>query len=70
MVTHLSQLLTYITGFGDLIVPLIVGLTQRDKVLAMEHQDQQIVNFQSSLIVYCILYIPLILVFTDSDLAI
>ena len=63
VVTHLSQLLTYITGFGGLVVPLILWLTQRDKVVSMEHQGKQIVNFQLSLIVYCILSIPLILVF-------
>ena len=61
--THLCQLLTYISGFGGLVVPLILWLTQKDKVASMDIQGKQIVNFQISLIVYCILSIPLIFVF-------
>ena len=61
--THLCQLLTYISGFGGLVVPLILWLTQKDKVAQMDIQGKQIVNFQISLIVYCILSIPLIFVF-------
>ena len=61
--THLCQLLTYISGFGGLVVPLILWLTQKDKVVGMDIQGKQIVNFQLSLIVYCILSIPLIFVF-------
>ena len=36
VVTHLTQLLYYITGFGGLIVPLILWLTQKDKVEGMD----------------------------------
>ncbi len=61
--THLCQLLTYISGFGGLVVPLILWLTQKDKVVGMDIQGKQIINFQISLIVYCILSIPLIFVF-------
>ena len=61
--THLCQLLTYISGFGGLVVPLILWLTQKEKVVGMDIQGKQIVNFQLSLIVYCILSIPLIFVF-------
>lgn len=61
--THLCQLLTYISGFGGLVVPLILWLTQKDKVASMDIQGKQIVNFQLSIIVYCILSIPLIFVF-------
>ncbi len=63
VVTHLSQLLTYISGFGGLVVPLILWLTQKDKVAQMDIQGKQIVNFQLSLIVYSLLSIPLIFVF-------
>ena len=63
VVTHLSQLLTYISGFGGLVVPLILWLTQKDKVLDMDTQGKQIVNFQLSLIVYSLLSIPLVFVF-------
>ena len=61
--THLCQLLTYISGFGGLVVPLILWLTQKDKVASMDIQGKQIVNFQLSIIVYFILSIPLIFVF-------
>ena len=63
VVTHLSQLLTYISGFGGLVVPLILWLTQKDKVLDMDIQGKQIVNFQLSLVVYSLLSIPLVFVF-------
>ena len=61
--THLCQLLTYISGFGGLVVPLVLWLTQKDKVASMDIQGKQIVNFQLSIIVYYILSIPLILFF-------
>ena len=61
--THLCQLLTFISGFGGLVVPLILWLTQKDKVASMDIQGKQIVNFQLSIIVYYILSIPLILFF-------
>ena len=63
VVTHLCQLLTFVSGFGGLVVPLILWLTQKDKVASMDIQGKQIVNFQLSIIVYYILSIPLILFF-------
>lgn len=62
-VTHLTQLLTYITGFGGLIVPLILWLTQKDKVEGMDEHGKSIVNFQLSLILYVIIGIPAIFLF-------
>jgi uncharacterized Tic20 family protein len=61
VLTHLSQLLTFITGFGGLIVPLIIWATQKEQVYTMDEQGKRIVNFQLSLIVYSILCIPAIL---------
>jgi len=61
VITHLSQLLTFITGFGGLIVPLILWLTNKDKVKGMDKHGKEIVNFQLSLILYFIICIPLIL---------
>lgn len=61
VITHLCQLLTCITGFGGLIVPLILWLTQRDKVLNMDEHGKAIVNFQLSIMIYSIICIPLIL---------
>ena len=62
-ITHLSQLATYITGFGGLIVPLIIWATQKDRVSGMDLHGKAILNFQLSIILYCFLSIPLILVF-------
>ncbi|UPS90753.1 DUF4870 domain-containing protein [Bizionia sp. M204] len=61
VLTHLSQLLTYITGFGGLIVPLIIWLTQKDKVFKMDEHGKKIVNFQISMFIYAILSIPAII---------
>ncbi|RFN60388.1 DUF4870 domain-containing protein [Marixanthomonas ophiurae] len=61
VITHVSQLLTYVTGFGGLIVPLILWLTQRDKVVGMDEHGKAIVNFQLTLILLTIISIPAIL---------
>ena len=61
VITHLSQLLSYIIGFGGLIAPLILWLTQKDRIVDMDEHGKQIVNFQLSLILYIILSIPAIL---------
>ncbi len=61
VITQLSQLLTYITGFGGLVAPLILWLTQKDKVEGMDEHGKQIINFQISLILYVIIGIPSIL---------
>ena len=61
MFTHLSQLLTCVTGVGGLIVPLIIWLTQKDKIADMDLHGKSIINFQLSLIVWAVLSIPLII---------
>jgi len=61
VITHLSQLLTFVTGFGGLIVPLILWATQKDKVLEMDEQGKRIINFQISMLIYAIICIPAIL---------
>ena len=63
VITHLSQLVTLVTGFGSLIVPLIIWATQKEKVSNMDAHGKNIINFQLSLIVYFIICIPLILLF-------
>lgn len=60
-IAHLTQLLTYITGFGGLVVPLIIWLTQRDKVQDMNEHGKAIINFQLSVLLFSILSIPAIL---------
>jgi uncharacterized Tic20 family protein len=61
IITHLSQLLNFITGFGGLVVPLILWLTSRDKVVGMDEHGKAAVNLQLSLILYVVLSIPAIL---------
>ena len=48
MVTHLSQLLDLVTGFGGLIVPVVLWLTQKELVIGMDEHGKAIVNFQKS----------------------
>ncbi|UJH67061.1 DUF4870 domain-containing protein [Allomuricauda sp. SCSIO 65647] len=62
-VTHLTQLLHYITGFGGFIVPLIIWLTSRKNVEGMDEHGKAIINLQLSLLLYIILSIPAILLF-------
>lgn len=59
VITHLSQLLTFITGFGGLIAPLIIWATQKNDVEHMDEHGKEIINFQISLIIYGIICIPL-----------
>lgn len=62
VLTHLSQLLTFITGFGGLIVPLVIWATQKQNVYKMDEQGKNIVNFQLSMLIYSIICIPLVFV--------
>ena len=61
VITHLSQLLTYVTGFGGLIVPLVIWASSKDKVEGLDEHGKAIINFQISLILYTIISIPAIL---------
>lgn len=61
--THLSQLLDFVTGLGGLIVPLVIWLTQKDKVVDMDENGRAIINFRISMFIYFLLCIPLILFF-------
>lgn len=60
MLTHLSQLLSLVTGLGGFIVPLILWLTQKDKIAGMDFHGKIILNFQISMFIYSIICIPLI----------
>ncbi|RNC90262.1 MAG: DUF4870 domain-containing protein [Allomuricauda sp.] len=59
--THLSQLLHYVIGFGGFLVPLIIWLTSRNNVEGMNEHGKSIINLQLSLLLYIILSIPAIL---------
>ncbi len=61
--THLSQLLDVITGFGGFIVPLILWLTNKEKIYSMDIHGKSIINFQLSMLLYAIIAVPLILAF-------
>lgn len=60
-ITHLTQLLHYVTGFGGLIAPLIIWLTSKDTVEGMNEHGKSIINFQLSLILYMVISFPAIL---------
>ncbi|WP_026915832.1 DUF4870 domain-containing protein [Christiangramia portivictoriae] len=61
VITHLSQLLDLVTGIGGFIVPLIIWVTQKDKVAGMDMHGKMIINFQISIFIYSIICIPLII---------
>ncbi len=61
VLTHLSQLLHYVIGFGGFIVPLIVWLSTRNTVQDMDEHGKAVINLQLSLLLYIILSIPAIL---------
>ncbi len=59
--THLSQLLTYVTGFGGLIVPLVIWAVSKNTVAGMDEHGKAIVNFQLSMLLFALISIPAIL---------
>jgi len=61
VLTHLSQLITLVIGFGSLILPLILWVTNKEKVYEMDNHGKSIVNFQLSILIYSLICIPLIL---------
>ena len=61
VLTHLSQLLDFVTGIGGFIVPLILWLTKKDEILDMDVHGKAILNFRISMFIYILICIPLIL---------
>ncbi|WP_297707806.1 DUF4870 domain-containing protein [uncultured Eudoraea sp.] len=61
VITHLTQLLNYVIGFGGLITPLILWLTSKNTVEDMDEHGKAIINLQLSLLLYIVLSIPAIL---------
>lgn len=61
VVTHLSQLLDFVSGIGGFIVPLIIWLVKKDEVLGMDKHGKAILNFRISMFLYVLICIPLIL---------
>ena len=63
VITHLTQLLNYIIGFGGLITPLIIWLTSKNSVDSLDEHGKAVLNLQLSLLLYIVLSIPAILLF-------
>ncbi|WP_415371499.1 DUF4870 domain-containing protein [Patiriisocius sp. Uisw_047] len=63
MLTHLSQLTTYVTGFGGFVIPLIIWLTKKDEIADMNEHGKSIINFQITMLLSALLSIPLIFAF-------
>ncbi|WP_088322986.1 DUF4870 domain-containing protein [Polaribacter tangerinus] len=61
VITHLSQLLDFVSGIGGFIVPLVLWLTKKDEILDMDFHGKAILNFRISMFIYILICIPLIL---------
>ena len=61
VLTHLSQLVTLVIGFGSLLLPLIIWLTNKEKVYQLDAHGKNILNFQISILIYSLICLPLIL---------
>jgi len=61
VITHLSQLVTLVIGFGSFIIPLIIWMSNKEKVSEIDDHGKNILNFQISLLIYSLICIPLIL---------
>lgn len=61
--THVSQLLTYVTGCGGLIVPLVIWLSTKDSVAGMDEHGKSIINFQLTMLLFLVISIPAVLLF-------
>ncbi len=61
--THVSQLLTYLTGFGGLIVPLVIWLSSKDSVEGMDEHGRSIINFQLTMLLFLAISVPAVLLF-------
>ncbi len=62
-VTHLSQLLDFITGLGGLIVPFLIWFLKKDEIINMDKHGRAILNFRITMFIYFLICIPLILFF-------
>jgi len=61
--TQLSQLLTYVTGFGGFLVPLILWLVKKDEIEGMDMHGKNIINFQITMFLIGLISIPGIFLF-------
>ena len=61
VLTHLSQLLDFVSGVGGFIIPLVIWLIKKDEIVDMDIQGKEILNFRISMFIYILICIPLIL---------
>ena len=62
VIMHLSQLATFVIAFGSILIPLIIWLTQKEKIKDLDSHGKQILNFQFSLLIYSFICIPLVFI--------
>jgi uncharacterized Tic20 family protein len=63
VLTHLSQLLDFVSGIGGFIVPLILWAVKKDEIYGMDSHGKAILNFRITMFIYLLICIPLVLVF-------
>lgn len=63
VVTHLSQLLDFVTGIGGLLVPLIIWILKKDEIVNMDVHGRSIINFRITMFLYLLVCVPLIIFF-------
>ncbi|WP_347174416.1 DUF4870 domain-containing protein [Polaribacter uvawellassae] len=61
VLTHLRQLLDFVSGIGGFIVPLILWLVKKDEVYGMDTHGKAILNFRITMFIYLLICIPLVL---------
>lgn len=60
-IMHLSQLLSFVTGIGGFVVPLIIWILKKDEIQGVDTHGKAILNFRISMFIYLIICVPLIL---------
>ncbi|TYP99259.1 hypothetical protein C7447_102581 [Tenacibaculum adriaticum] len=63
VLTHLSQLLDFVTGIGGFIVPLIIWAVKKDEIIDMDKHGKAILNFRITMFLYFLICIPLVIFF-------
>lgn len=63
VLTHLSQLIDFVTVIGGFIVPFVIWISNKNEVLGMDKHGKAILNFRISMFLYLLLCVPLILFF-------
>lgn len=63
VLTHLSQLLDFVSGIGGFIVPFILWVVKKDEVYGMDTHGKAILNFRITMFLYLLICIPLVLIF-------